>query len=512
MKNSTLFFCVLFISQSLIAADVPTEAVTVLEGSTPAPAVVCEDPPSPLCSDLAKFTCAPGDYDDGTGVSRSGEARQDIVDQVKQSSRTRLQANYLSALRLPENSYFREAAKAATGLSAAPDCARPTPRCDEVLAQGLSQFSLKRLFPPPQMGGMIIGGYTPMGMPGASLKDIDFLLNDRTFLELERAESARIRAAVVDEDMNNKIKNDLFPEVQKQITNIINERITDPGVKSYLAMKISSIRFEGTDCGDMGGAFSPQDSSINSLLIPNAFYNPQTNTFKYCNGFLMTDRSEFKIISVIAHELGHSIDPCNIARGPSTVAFQYKGVDLEAKEGEYPFTGVISCLRSPQSVEARRPQVYVPMGQSPYPMPGGPFPGGPFPPTGGESGGGVGQPPAPMPTFPQNQSNTFGDAFCTGDQIGESYSDWLASEVLPRYMNAKHPNLSQDQFRNGYSNVFRGMCNNLEPAPIGMMGMDPHPPVPARINRIILAHPEVRRHMGCQSDSAPAPRYCGARP
>ncbi len=504
MKISFLLFSVFLFSETTLALDVPPESVEspvkILNGSTPAPTIICEDPPARdvLCTDLATFTCAPGDYDDGTGVSRNGDARQEIFDRVKQSARGRLLTSYQTALSLPANSYFRETAKSAMGLAGAPDCTRQTPRCDQLIAEGLSQMSVKRLFPPAPTGGYGMSGN--YGGPAPALKDLDYLVSSPAFLEIEQNEGARIRSELVDQQTSDRIRTDIFPEVQNQIKKLITERVTDPELRKNLTMKISSIRYEGTDCSNLNGVSSPQEVSLNSLIIPNAFYNAQNNTFKYCNGFLLTDKSEFKLVSVIAHELGHAIDPCNIARGPSSVAFRYQGADVQARENEFPFQGVISCLRSPQSVEARRAQT---MGMggfppspypapSPYPMPGGAYPGG------------------GMSTPPEAGRQDLTDVFCNGDQIGESYSDWLASEVLPRYMNSVHSDLSQEQFRYGYSNVFRGMCSNLEP--VGFINTaDPHPTTPDRINRIILAHPEIRRHMGCQS-SATGPRYCGVRP
>jgi hypothetical protein len=135
----------------------------------------------------------------------------------------------------------------------------------------------------------------------------------------------------------------------------------------------------------------------------------------------------------------------------------------------------------------------------------GGMPGGPGGGIVAGSGGGF---PAP---FPGGQTNAVAaNPFCTGDQIGESFSDWLASEVLPRYIEKNFSHLSRDQIRNGYSNVFRGMCSNMNPASTNVFGMpDPHPTIQARVNKILLAHPDVRRQLGCEKDSAPAPKYCG---
>jgi hypothetical protein len=172
---------------------------------------------------------------------------------------------------------------------------------------------------------------------------------------------------------------------------------------------------------------------------------------------------------------------------------------------------MISCLRSPESVGAKVSENSFSGGMGyPMPFPGpAPMPGGGL--AGGTTGGGSDCPDCqggPMtPKGPVAGPQL--EAFCTNDQIGESFSDWAAAEVLPRYLKAKHPDLTRDQFRYGYSNVFRGMCSNVTPPPAGGFGMDPHPETKDRVNRIILASPLVREQMGCSNDPVPAPRYCG---
>jgi hypothetical protein len=175
------------------------------------------------------------------------------------------------------------------------------------------------------------------------------------------------------------------------------------------------------------------------------------------------------------------------------VAIPYSAKDLAGREAQFPFTGVISCLRSPDSVGAKvfpPPPAFGGFTSSPYPMPA---------PGPGEDN----FTPPPMPvTVPD---------FCSNDQIGESFADWTAAEITPKYLKEKHPELTREQFRYGYTNIFRGMCSNVNPAsPGGMMGPDVHPDVRLRANRIILASPEIRKQMGCTDDPVPAPKYCGS--
>jgi hypothetical protein len=470
--------------------------VKVLE-NPPSPEVTCDEDAKkkePLCSDLANFTCAPGDFNDGTGVSRGEDAKEEILQKVKASARTRLEERFKNALAQPESVYLKELARAATGLSSSPDCSdknKDSEVCNALLAKGMAQISIKRLFPDvsanPYMYPM--GPMSPTMTP-PPLKDLDYLVGNPAYQVLEGKESAAIKKELTDPDFNDRLRTSIFPVVQKEIAGMISERIQDPDVRKKILLKVASIQFQGNDCSEMAGGQGP---SLNSLFIPNAFYDPERNTFKYCNGFIITDHSEFKIVSVIAHELAHSIDPCNIAKGPSTVAIPYSAKDLAGREAQFPFTGVISCLRSPDSVGAKvfpPPPAFGGFTSSPYPMPA---------PGPGEDN----FTPPPMPvTVPD---------FCSNDQIGESFADWTAAEITPKYLKEKHPELTREQFRYGYSNIFRGMCSNVNPAsPGGMMGPDVHPDVRLRANRIILASPEIRKQMGCTDDPVPAPKYCGS--
>lgn len=475
--------------------------VNLLEGNPPSPAVECRETPEqdPLCSDLATFTCAVGEYDDGTGVSQGREALVRTQAEARARAETRLRQGFTEVLGNPEKAYFREIALGVSGLRGAPDCRNSTSsRCVELLARSLTEKSLNRIFPPE--GGM---GF-PMPPMGGNFQELSYLISSPDFLEVESAEAMRLRGELTDPAFTQKISTEIFPEVRRQLVSVLSSRITDPRLRENLLMKINAIRFEGSDC-EMGGGLGG-GPSLSGILTPNAFYNSQSNTFRFCNGFLIADRSEFKIANVIAHELAHAIDPCNIANGPASVTFQYQASERPAMEAENPFAPVLACLRSPESVGAKIPSMTNPWGLGI---------GLPPSPEGGE-----GEESAPKEESPEGSLGGVFDMgagpalnpFCGGDQIGESFSDWLAAEVTPRYMRARHPRLTQDQFRNGYSNIFRGMCP--QPSANPMMGMGPgvHPEVRDRVNKIILAQPEIRRQMGCQDDPAPVPRYCGESP
>ena len=216
---------------------------------------------------------------------------------------------------------------------------------------------------------------------------------------------------------------------------------------------------------------------------------------------------------MIAHELAHAIDPCYITKGPSDTSFKYpKGKTYEETQEFYPVPSLISCLRGENSVGARASMLEQTN-------------------TYGESSD-LGWPPSPNvedyrekseikvikvssdmgstensgDLVPNDQGDPVFSSFCNSDQINETVSDWWAAEVLTEYMADHHKDLKPRQFRNGYSNVFRGDCagppmlqntgGHDHGAYYGSFAV--HPPMKSRINNLLLVNPRIRKQMGCQ--------------
>jgi hypothetical protein len=180
------------------------------------------------------------------------------------------------------------------------------------------------------------------------------------------------------------------------------------------------------------------------------------------------------IASIIAHELSHSIDPCRIQYGPEDAGFKYsrgdknKG-DVKKAEKEYPVPNVISCLRDDKSVGAINMADFHANGDCPdkedFPQDGASLNGAP----------------------PKN--------ICT-DQLTESFPDWMAAEVLPKYIESNFK-LTAEQYRAGYANVHRLGCQNTPYQLSSSCRFDPHPTTEDRVDSILLVNPDVRRQMGC---------------
>ena len=367
------------------------------------------------------------------------------------------------------------------------------------------------------------------------LRDLDLLLQNPAFRRTETKLSRELKAKLRNPAMERKLEKKIFPRVQKLLAGILRKKVSDPKLAEILATKVEGIEFAGTSCADpvppdaTGKSYDP---SLSAMLVPNAYYTPADNTFRYCNGFLLQSQSEFTIASVVAHELAHSVDPCLVGIGPEDFRFRYSEPgDREQSEREYPMPGLLSCLRDERSVGAMflepgaegepRPdprarleelrakvkelnQRILKKGQTPEQKEElrdeknlvlakiarietrlreqGPEERGPM----------------PDPEQP---------AFCRDDQIGEAVSDWFSAEVMPEYIRTAYPKLTHSQRRVGYSNIFRALCppGGLPPEE---QEFDVHPNPERRANQLLLASPKVRRQMGCPVTAPPGVKYC----
>jgi hypothetical protein len=485
-STDTLSMKLLPLFATLIAAPLFAQSTETfplkLNIITPAaPAVeVCEEPPKQtmLCQDLYRLSCAAGEYDDGTGISQGGSSLEDKVASFKTQASTLLKAKYENLLSEGDSAYVRELALAAYGLKDTSFCEAATSKtCISLLAKNMADLSLKRMF---AQNTYAYG--KAVQAPG--VQDLDLLVSNSRFKEAEKAVSQdmqkKIKSLTIDE---KKISDEIFPKVKSLIIDLIEKRVADPATKDLLRKKISSITYNGSSCG-VTGAFD-SGPSLTALLVPNAFYDPNANSFQFCNGFLLMSNSEFMLAHVIAHELSHSFDPCWITKGPSTTAFTYPSLDLKTSEETYPFKDVISCLRTPESVEAKSAEDLMKSMQSSY---GGGM-GGSVP-----MGYGIGS--APQVVHP----------LCAGDQLGEALPDWIATEILPTYIADRFPNLTPSQRQIGYSNVWRSSC---VPAGTPLNPMDPHIETQHRVNRLLILNPLVRKQMGCPDVLPAGTRYCG---
>lgn len=462
---------------------------------------------SPLCNDLARFACAPGSYKDGTGEIKSESEISRFMSSYAEKSRTTLRSRFDKLFNDPVNSYFKDVAIAGLGLKNSPQCASSEPReisaCRENLLDGLTTIAQKQALGPlmPRTGLERQG----------NLKDLNYIIKNNAYQKVIQELNDQVQKDLGNPEMNRKIQDKVFPKIKDLIIARLKRLSIPDEQRNLMISKVNSISFEGTSCEEVGGGRWGRSNGevVSSLLVPNAFYDPQRNIFKLCSGYLLQSTSDFQIATTIAHELSHSIDPCNVARGPADMGFKYSNPqDLKKMEQEYPIKNVIQCLRDRRSIGAINFNSPDPNQNDPGACPGCsaggmtsmpyvvvnknssmPMPSGQY---GGMGGGGS-----------SGRENPKAD-FCDGDQIGESFSDWMAVEVLPVYIEQNY-RLTIEQYRLGYANARRLICSVQEDG--GRSNRDEHPAIENRINKIILVNPKVRAQMGCPSKH-PENAYC----
>lgn len=401
-------------------------------------------PPSLACDRLSDLSCAAGSYSDGTGSVPSERELIQRRDQSQAEGRAFLESKFREALANPDNLYFREIAKNAMGLTAYPQCSSTVPAdiasCNANLLEGL----------------VTLGETVSMGSTSSRLGDLESvqaLVRNNVFSSITGELQDKIDKQYPIHPTSKRIQTKIFPQVKDLLVKQLEEFTMPQAQKDLIISKLKSVTFDGADCA------GESDNPTDDLFFPNAFYNPQSNTFKYCSGMILKASSEFTIASIIAHELSHSIDPCRVSMGlgRSQPLGAQNGATQAEVDNQSPYRDLITCLRDPASIGAR----------------------------------------STLP--PQVRA-----ASLCEDQIGESFCDWMAAQVLPGYISKNHPNLTRDQYINGYANAYRPICRTtVNPsAPPSL-----HPLTIDRVDKIILTNPQVRAHMGCPTEHGSF-RYC----
>jgi len=156
-------------------------------------------------------------------------------------------------------------------------------------------------------------------------------------------------------------------EVRAQTLEVLeNQRVRYP--ERAASLEAMSVRLRTARISFVTNPFELK----NYCPSPNAFYDPTDHTLKICPQMMGMPKEHLRM--VIGHELGHSVDPCGascplhvVQAGPET---QYSVADLSSVLGnapgvytgqvaagvtyqENPFREVLSCLSTPESLNAR---------------------------------------------------------------------------------------------------------------------------------------------------------------
>lgn len=414
--------------------------------------------PANVCTDLASYSCADGEVEDGTGVTLRGPALQAVIQPKYEKT---IQFAITSFSELVKNStdpYFTELAKEAFEINNSEECTSKDPKlinkCNETLAYNLAITA-----------SLIVIGKknipSSYSMPkGLDLKFLGDGISHYTFAEkLEEIKKYSLEQ-LKNKEIELKISKQIFPDVKDRVVKLVSDLDIPENIKTKMLNKIKSIKHNNSDC--FIPSYAGQGNSVHVYLQPNAYYSG-SNHITICPGMFNNNTSEFSIVHVIAHEMAHSIDPCVIGSLPG---FKYSDMNLEASEQEFPLKNLIPCLRGTKSINARNHYADELKKEK--------------------------EKEKKLKKGKQSPSTRYYEpSLCRHDQIGEAFADWLAAEIIPEYIEDRFK-LNKEQMIKGYSNVFRSYCVDKK-----SKELDVHPEDRSRINKILLVNPKVRKQMGC---------------
>jgi len=426
------------------------------------------------CDNLASQSCNKENELDGTF-----KVSNQPVDVLKNEKQTLAAADTLTAdlmavfQKKGPSRYFYRLMLSFTNLSEHSECKGIlkekviTPKCLEMVRRNLNsnlRIALKSGLDPQQ----------PTATQAPTTSDRRLLLT--SLLNTGEAEPALKRyldtlEKFTENTPGQKKVLDAIPRVKESLVKWIHENVPDKETAAGLSDKVAAIQFKGFDCSNIHGFGSSSTNDTDSvgripaLLIPNAYYAPEKNHFRYCSGFLQEgDPSLFDIYHTIAHELAHALSPNFLESytDPNIFSFPDRS-SLQAMEKAYPIPGMMDCVRDQRGYRARRGFL-----QQEEKLPAG----------------------VSDPTF------MYGN-----EQAGEAISDVIAGDLLPELIEkdvkaGRLPKLTPDDWRAGFANAVRKLnpCSN-RPTKIDSA----HPSGRVRANQL-ATHSKVRELMGCSKD------------
>lgn len=459
----------------------------------------------PVCNDMSRLACASGTFNDGTGIAITPTVGKDPRTENRNKILNSALEKFKKTLSNPENKYFRKQVLSATGHFHNPECKvseedQYSEKCLELLAESAASVALNRL---------IGEGIALKGGRSVELANENYFAESTPFKNIQKELVEEAKTLQNHKELDKKIR-EIFPQLVDLISAKMAKNIQDPQLRKNLQDKLNALEFKGVDCAK--GA----NDNLAEVFLPNAFYRFVDQGIRYCAGMNDLSTSEFTLASVIAHEIGHSIDPCNIALGPSDYAFKYKKIPEQNTSKESvapnPYDGSNNLPPLPQMGPTGQMGQPVPQTQhyadsnqlqNPYNVLM----------TCLRSSASIAAQQEQQKNEKSRQSNTQGRShnhgntsklkeeipFCGQDQIGEATADWYAFEVLPEFIQKRHPNLTKEQYKIGYSNIFRSTDCSDDAREDGNFAK--HPITRDRIDKLLMAQPLVRKQIGCSEPS-----------
>lgn len=450
------------------------------------------------CFNLVPMACKAEKAFDGTGST----ALTNELFTTKQLNQIdfKIQSELEAEFKNNENQYFIGLNIAAANLDQDPNCIYennvPTP---------FNESCKNKLF--PKLKNLYKNA---IDLPGeelektTNLQNLSLLMQHPSTKKILNISSNFSFNFIQKENRKFDVEKKIFPRVISILENIVNNFSIPSGTKNILISKIKSIRFGGTDCN------KNNTNSILGLTDENAYL--ENYEFKICNGLLSKSNSELALAMIIAHELQHAIDTCEVTKIPflknksNPKTPEYMGSEADKN---HLYSNLIRCFRSPKSVEAKYFDVNLLQdgdrftvlnqlkelhGESEnYPYNYCLFG---FQKKLDAKENELNNVSALKKQF-QYVPHNINDLVIIGDQSIETMSDWMAAEVGAQYMEKYFPNLTTQNYRQAYANFGKILCSENEELNNEKDTFDIHPTLSRRLNKIILANPKIRQQMKC---------------
>jgi|GEM_PF-5942661 len=416
------------------------------------------------CNDLANYTCSDKVLNHGSGLMRGSDrhAKSKAESQRRQSFNELIE-DYKKALNSTENPVDQKTLKTflnAAKLRKSKDCRkrRNPPKdkrllesCADAVANALAIRAYEELYAEETLYGRGVIKLDDRG----SLK-LEIALR-KTDLYSDVREAQRSRVIAHNKEIYKSLDKSLetaFKDTKELVLDFVNRNISNSFERSKILSSVRTLQFDGSECLSK----FPFVSNLSSLFLRVAYYTGFNHTISYCRGMADYGVSKYQLVSVFAHEIAHSIDPCRLADTFSDTGLNYK--NTSDPENNFPFK-VLKCLRSEKSVHAY-----------------------------GTASDDLSDEEKEISKFCHNT-----------DQINESFCDWMGAEILYRYMKTDLSKNTQQKHYDGVASAWRYLCEDKEGLGSSTLGQERktgHPSSVDRLNRIVLAHPGIRREIGCE--------------
>lgn len=327
----------------------------------------------------------------------------------------------------------------------------------------------------------------------------------------------------------------IYRDTQSRILALLEKRRT-PSNSAAISNMIKRVKMTNFTSPKLGNGLETLSSQ--GCELPNAFYSPAQNEVTICPQLL--NLPDASLVATIAHELGHSIDPCTMVHTYSKNSegkielnspAYLDGVDTTAPRPEIqavpaeqnPLKSIISCLQSPSSIGAKTPSkkdLIADIDREQEALRAE---------TADERDGELGD--TTLAIFEDRRRLVrehytlyqHCGQFTNNGHMQEAFSDWLSAQILSEKVSGIGNTEKARQYAFESQAVFWGTgCDNIRQATTQRIQQSTgpqcptyeetlkqitsntetrestHPPTADRLNRITFAKPEIQRALGCK--------------